>query len=98
MKNFLLFLLAALIALALFSAGFAFLVLLGIGMAASGSVPYIPDGCIVTVDLTQPVHEGTHVPDPFTALQGGADHPLPAHEIAAALRAAASDGRIAGVL
>lgn len=98
MKNLLLFTLAVLLALALFTAGFLFLLFLGIGMAASGSVPHVPDGCIVTVDLTQPVHEGLHRTDPLTALQGGADHPLQAHEIASALRAAAQDARVAGVL
>jgi protease-4 len=98
MKNLLLFTLAVLIALALFAAGLLFLVFVGVSMLAAGSVPYVPDNCIVTVDLTQPVQERTRLPDPFTALQGGADHPLAAHEIASALRAVAEDERVAGVL
>ena len=98
MKNLLLFTLAALLALTLFTAAFLLFAFLGVGMLAAGSMPHVPDGCIVTVDLTQPVHESTRLPDPLSALQGGADFPLPGHELASALRAAAQDARVAGVL
>jgi len=98
MKNLLLFVLAVMIALALFTAALFFVLFLGLGVAAAGSVPYVPSGCIVTVDLSQPVSEGTRLPHPLDALGGGAGYPLPAHEIASALRAAADDPRVAGVL
>lgn len=98
MKNLLLFVLAVMIALALFTAALFFVLFLGLGLAAAGSVPYVPDGCILTVDLDQPVSEGTHLPHPLDALGGGAGYPLPAHEIASALRAAADDPRVEGVL
>jgi len=98
MKNLILFVLAILIALALFTAAFVFVFFLGIGMAAASSVPYVPHGCIVTVDLSQPVSEGTRLASPFTVLGGGASYPLPAHEIASTLRAIAEDRRVDGVL
>ena len=98
MKNLLLFVLAVAVALALFTAALFFMVFLGIGMAAAGSVPHVPHGCILTVDLSQRVSEGARLPRPFDALGGGAGYPLPAHEIASALRAAAEDPRVEGVL
>jgi len=98
MKNLLLFVLAVMVALALFTAGLFFVLFLGVGVAAAGSVPHVPSGCILTVDLTQPVSEGTHLPHPLDALSGGSGYPLPAHEIASALRAAIDDPRVEAVL
>ena len=84
MKNLLLSTFAALLTLVLFAGGLAFCSFLGLGMAAAGSVPYVPERCILTLDLSQPVSERVRRPAPLDVLSGAAAYPLAAHEIAAA--------------
>jgi protease-4 len=79
----------------------AIVAVLGIGFfasLASGSKPSVPRGCILTVDLSAPVTERGGAPSPFALLEGDANYPVPAHEIASALRHAATDERVKGVL
>ncbi len=79
----------------------AIVAVLGIGFfasIASGAKPAIPRGCILTVDLSAPVTERGGAPSPLALLQGGGSYPVPAHEVASALRHAAQDERVKGVL
>jgi len=79
----------------------AIVAVLGIGFfasMASGSKPAVPRGCILTVDLSAPVTERGGSPSPLALLQGDAGYTVPAHEIASALRHAAQDDRVKGVL
>lgn len=86
--------------LALFVAG-ALLTLLVFGLvagAASGSEKTVKRGSILTVDLSEPVTERGGTATPMDLLQGASASTLPAYEVASALRHAAKDDRIKGVL
>jgi protease-4 len=75
--------------------------LLGFGFvaaAASGSEPTIERGSILTVDLSEPVTERGGSPSPMALLQGDETSPVPGYELASALRHAATDDRVSGVL
>lgn len=88
------FLLAFLVAAAIVGfLGFGFL-----AAAASGSKKSVESGTILTVDLSAPVTESGRTPSPFAMLQGETGSPLPAYELASALRHAAKDDRVKGVL
>jgi len=73
--------------------GFAFL-----AAAASGSEPTIEKGSILTIDLSEPLTERGGSPSPMDVFQGATSSPLPAYEVASALRHAAKDERVKGVL
>lgn len=66
--------------------------------AASGSKPSVESGSILTVDLSAPVTERGGTPSPVDLLQGASAMGVPAYEIASALRHAAKDDRVKGVL
>jgi protease-4 len=68
------------------------------GVVLAGVEPEVPAGCILSVDLSAPVGERGGLPSPREILQDEARYPLPGHEIAAALRHAATDRRVEGVL
>jgi len=88
------FLLAFLVAAAIVGfLGFGFL-----AAAAAGSKRSVESGTILTVDLSAPVTESGRTPSPFAMLQGATGSPLPAYELASALRHAATDDRVKGVL
>lgn len=75
--------------------------LLGFGFlaaAASGSKDPIERGSILTVDLSEPITERGGTPSPMALLQGDSTSPIPAYELASALRHAAKDDRVKGVL
>ncbi len=94
LKITLAFLLAFLVAAAIVGfLGFGFL-----AAAASGSKKSVESGTILTVDLSAPVTESGLAPSPFAMLQGATGSPLPAYELASALRHAATDDRVKGVL
>ncbi|MBL8860808.1 MAG: signal peptide peptidase SppA [Planctomycetes bacterium] len=69
-----------------------------IAAAASGSTPQIAKRSILTVDLSAPVSEKGGTPTPMDLLQGSTSMPIPAHELASALRHAATDKRVKAVL
>lgn len=69
-----------------------------VAAAASGSEPAIEKGSILTVDLSEPLSERGGKPSPMDVLQGASSSPLPAYEVASALRHAAKDERVKGVL
>ncbi|MCY2961034.1 MAG: signal peptide peptidase SppA [Planctomycetota bacterium] len=88
------FLLAFLIATAI-------VVLLGFGLvaaAASGSERTVERGSILTVDLSEAVSERGGEANPMALLQGAMVSTVPAYELASALRHAAQDDRVKGVL
>jgi len=88
------FLLAFLVAVAIVGfLGFGFL-----AAAASGSKKSVESGSILTVDLSAPVTESGRTPSPFAMLQGATGSAVPAYELASALRHAATDDRVKGVL
>ncbi len=69
-----------------------------VATAAAGSEPSIEKGSILTVDLSAPVTERGAAPSPMALLEGAEASPLPAYEVASALRHAAKDDRIKGIL
>lgn len=69
-----------------------------VATAAAGSEPSIEKGSILTVDLSASVTERGAAPSPMALLEGAEASPLPAYEVASALRHAAKDDRIKGVL
>jgi len=66
--------------------------------AAAGSQKSIDSDSILTVDLAEFVTERGGSPSPMDLLAGATSSPLPAYELASALRHAAKDDRVKGVL
>lgn len=70
----------------------------GLTALGRGAKGHVPEHAVLVVDLTQPLTDyGARDPG-FAALFGEGEYPLPAHEAAAAVRAAAEDERIEAFL
>jgi protease-4 len=79
---------------------FAVLAVLFVGVLALvvGFEPAVPKGTVLTVDLSLPVTEKAVEPGIEALLSGSMAHPLPARDIAAAIREAGEDEDIAAIL
>jgi protease-4 len=79
---------------------FAVLALLFAGVLALvlGSESDVSKGTVLTVDLSLPVTEKAHVAGLEALLAGSMSHPLPARDIATAIREAGKDEDIAAIL
>ncbi len=69
-----------------------------VAVAMADAKPAVPKGCILLVDFSAPLTERGGSPSPMALLQGDLQMPLAAHEAASALRHAAEDERVKGVL
>ncbi len=98
MKTVLQMMLAVLLALLIAGTIAGFLFFGFVAAAASGSQKSIESGSILTVDLSDLVTERGGAPSPMDVFAGATSSPIPAYELASALRRAAKDDRIKGVL
>ncbi len=97
MKNFIVQLFATLVGLCLFCAFFGVALFLLLMVLTMGAAPQpVPDGAILTLDLSEPIDDRGGLDSAFGILQGERSH-LALADVCRALRTAGTDNGISGV-